>query len=337
MSVSEAIMFEVAQKIKNFSTRFYLIKNNISDIDITSVRKLLVLIGQQTWGDENDSKCIETLELLSKKPDSTYVCDYLDLFNLEENRILSIKFLNKNSINVDFVNKTLDIFESHSGKYKFLKKIIRLDHNIIPEIICSLANRWDNKFNVCIAKLLLSKSNLDTHFFDNYIALFPQQDQLVIAISYLNRSTKTISDMLDWLPSLKSVDDANYLLHKYDFENIDVLLYIAGFDVTKKTNRIIEPRLENEFEFENEIDNRDECMEIQKVMKFDVNELFFDSLCLDYIHLPIDGSYVEYDTELDQILNFKNDVGGNIMLGDINMRDHILENVRQKFDFIRKN
>ena len=347
--IDESILSEILLEFKSNNTKFDMIKYFVTKI--TKLRNILICISDNDK--ESDKIRIQIIKYLSEKirnPSYYYVltCDCFDLFGTEDGRIAAIKYLVYNSLacKKEYVCRTLNIFDSQNGKYKFLKKVVDLSKDVVAEIIFDLANKWDDKFNVRVAKLLIPnmpRLKLNSKFFRDYLKLFPKSDRLQIANCYYHNSVNNQRDVIRWLPLLESVDNANYLLNsgnpkKFTSKEIRRILRKSGYDAKEISKNKIEIESSSS-ESESESDEM-EVPALAKTMRFNVSDLSLDGLALQYLNLVLSGNIVVYNSELDMITNLGGRCTGYFNLSGIDVCSHVsdqlLKSARQRYNSIKE-
>ena len=104
----------------------------------------------------------------------------------------------------------LKLFHTLDDKYFFMRQII-FNYNYIVLIdlpLVQLANEWDVKFCMKIARLILSNVYVDKNKFVKYLEQFPTQEQIEIATIYINNTCKNIDDIISLFRKIKS--DVNF-------------------------------------------------------------------------------------------------------------------------------
>ena len=221
-------------------------------------------------------------------------------FKTESGRISAIKYIvtRYRKIDKNFVYDNLKYFESENGIYKFLKAVVEINNLVMTEIMCELAKKWNTHFNVRIAKLLLKNIQLSPHFFKVYITLFPISNRLELANHYLINRINTNDDIIIWLSLLESVDDANYLLKKYNFNDSNKLLINAGYTIPHNFDNFYY------LESDDESDSESDDIIDQNIMRFDLSDFISGSKYDEkYIRMIIPNSYIEYDVITGEIIN----------------------------------
>lgn len=325
--VDKIVLQKALLVINDFCDQFYIIKNFIIKITSCDASELVKVVNGDT--EKDDDNRIKLLKFLFEKFGSENIKVFPNDFKTEKGRVWSIKYCDYFDP-INFV-EILKIFNSDYGKYKFLKKCVNLNQNIVNSIFEIIDHFQGHEYQKNVVKFLLSQQYFSASVLSQLLEKFPIPDRFMLAVACLKKSEHSRDDVILWLPKLDSNSEAKNILEHFTYSNIEDLLKQSGYNIDVINDINCNYESESESESDSDSDSELDCeFDLsQKFLNFHISEFDLDRTSKKYAKYAFPTGKIRFNVARNRVesndMNFY-----QININGVNVVREVYDQVQQQ-------